>query len=88
MRSILIPVKDLSTAKQRLAPLLTQAQRTELAWAMLEGTFDAVSRVSSVDRIAVVTSYAPAIALANSLQLRSNCGNRTDLRIGVSRLCQ
>jgi 2-phospho-L-lactate guanylyltransferase len=65
MRTILIPVKDLSCAKQRLAPLLTQPQRTELAWAMLEGTFDAVSRVAGVDAIAIVTSYAPAIALAN-----------------------
>ena len=62
MRSILIPVKDLSCAKQRLAPLLTQAQRTELAWTMLEGTFEAAERVKSIDRIAVVTSYAPVIA--------------------------
>ncbi len=64
MRCILIPVKDLSRAKQRLAALMTQEERTRLAWAMLENTFAAVSRVRSVDRIAIVTLYEPAIALA------------------------
>lgn len=67
MRCILIPVKDLLHAKQRLAALMTQAERTQLAWAMLENTFAAVSRVSSIDRIAVVTLYEPAIALAKKL---------------------
>lgn len=67
MRCILIPVKDLSHAKQRLAALMTQAERTQLAWAMLENTFAAASRVGSVDRIAVVTLYEPAIELAKKL---------------------
>jgi 2-phospho-L-lactate guanylyltransferase len=64
MRYILIPVKDLTRAKQRLAPLLTQAERTELAWAMLENTFAAAAQTRTADRIAVVTLYAPAIELA------------------------
>ncbi len=34
MRAILIPVKDLSCAKQRLAPMLAQIERTALAAAM------------------------------------------------------
>jgi len=64
MRYILIPVKDLSRAKQRLAALMTQEERTRLAWVMLEGTFAAAARVRSADRIAVVTLYRPAIDLA------------------------
>jgi len=64
MRYILIPVKDLTRAKQRLAGMMTQAERTELAWAMLENTFAAAARVTSIDRIAVVTLYQPAITLA------------------------
>src|SRR3989442_15304464 len=66
MRYILIPVKDLSHAKQRLASLMTQEERTRLAWTMLEGTFAAAARVCNADRIAVVTLYQPAIALAES----------------------
>ncbi len=64
MRYILIPVKDLSRAKQRLAPLMTQAERTRLAWAMLENTFAAAAWTHNVDRIAIVTLYPPAIELA------------------------
>ena len=70
MRYILLPVKDLTRAKQRLAALLTQAERTQLAWAMLEHTFAAVAAVkglktkTKIDGVAVVTLYPPAIALA------------------------
>lgn len=64
MRYLLIPVKDLARAKQRLSGLMTQEERTRLAWAMLETTFAAASAVKSVDRIAVVTLYPPALALA------------------------
>ncbi len=69
MRYLLIPVKDLSGAKQRLAALLTQAERTQLAWAMLEQTFAAAAQVQTVDRIAIVTLYPPAIALAEKYGL-------------------
>src|SRR5262249_864947 len=64
MRYILIPVKDLTRAKQRLSSLMSQEQRTRLACAMLENTFAAAARARNVDRIAVVTLYSPAIALA------------------------
>ncbi|MEP7337988.1 MAG: 2-phospho-L-lactate guanylyltransferase [Acidobacteriota bacterium] len=66
MRYILIPVKDLTRAKQRLAGLMTQTERTQLAWAMLENTLAVVNRVTAADRIAVVTLYKPAITLAES----------------------
>jgi 2-phospho-L-lactate/phosphoenolpyruvate guanylyltransferase len=64
MLYILIPVKDLSCAKQRLAQLFTQEERTRLAWMMLETTFAAATGVRNVDRLAVVTLYPPAISLA------------------------
>lgn len=64
MRYILIPVKDLSHAKQRLAQLMTQEERTLLAWTMFETTLAAARRVKNADRIAVVTLYPPAISLA------------------------
>src|SRR5215813_2908343 len=64
MRYILIPVKDLTRAKQRLALVMTQEERIRLAWAMLENTFAAAAGARNVDRIAVVTLYPPAIELA------------------------
>jgi 2-phospho-L-lactate guanylyltransferase len=64
MRYILLPVKDLTRAKQRLAGLFTQEERTQLAWAMLEHTFATVAQVRNIDGIAVVTLYERAIALA------------------------
>jgi 2-phospho-L-lactate guanylyltransferase len=66
MRTILIPVKDLTRAKQRLASLMPQEARTRLAWAMLENTFAAAARARNADRVAVVTLYPPAIALAQA----------------------
>ena len=64
MRYILLPVKDLTRAKQRLADRFTQAERTQLAWAMLEHTFTAVAATNGLDGVAVVTLYPPVIALA------------------------
>jgi len=64
MRYILIPVKDLTRAKQRLASLMTQEERTRLAWTMLENTFAAAAGARNADRVAVVTLYPPAIELA------------------------
>ena len=64
MRFILIPVKDLTSAKQRLSPVMTQLERTRLAHAMLEHTFRVVSEVRTKCHFAVVTSYSAAIELA------------------------
>ncbi|MFN7930886.1 MAG: NTP transferase domain-containing protein, partial [Blastocatellia bacterium] len=64
MRYLLIPVKDMSCAKQRLASLLSQEERMHLAWLMLENTFAAAAAACNADRVAVVTSYEPAIRLA------------------------
>lgn len=64
MRYILLPVKDLRIAKQRLAAVMSQEARTHLALAMMEHTFNVVSCVKSIDGVAVVSNYSPAIDLA------------------------
>ena len=61
---ILVPVKNLNGAKQRLASLLTQQQRTELARAMIKDVCHALSEVKSRPAVALVTSDQYAIRLA------------------------
>jgi 2-phospho-L-lactate guanylyltransferase len=64
MRYALVPVKDLTQAKARLSPLLSPAERSALAAAMLDDVCDALRQASLVERIALVTSDAYALALA------------------------
>ncbi|HWQ32793.1 MAG TPA: 2-phospho-L-lactate guanylyltransferase [Blastocatellia bacterium] len=64
MNFILLPVKDLARAKQRLAGLMTQPERTELARLMMEHTFAQVAGVRGCDGVAIVTNYEPAVRLA------------------------
>lgn len=64
MRALLLPVKDLSNAKQRLAGLLTPGERYSLAQAMLQDTFHAVRDVRLAEKIFVVTNYEPAARVA------------------------
>ncbi len=67
MPAILIPVKDLRRAKQRLAGLLTQAERTALAHALLEDVFSAVAAVRGADAVFVVSSDPAALERARRL---------------------
>jgi len=71
MRALLLPIKDLRQAKQRLAPLLNPEERFALAQAMLADTIRAVRGVRRAGRIFVVTNYIPAMetAEANGWQL-------------------
>lgn len=64
MRYILIPVKDLGRAKQRLSSLMSQEQRTVLATELLRHTLTTAAAVSEANEVAVVTLYPPAIRLA------------------------
>jgi 2-phospho-L-lactate guanylyltransferase len=68
MRAVLIPVKDLFCAKQRLAPILSQAERTALAAAMMEDVFSAVAEARGIDEVFVVSNYGPALERARSLR--------------------
>jgi 2-phospho-L-lactate guanylyltransferase len=61
---ILIPVKNLSSAKQRLAAILDQSARTELAQTMLEDVTAAVAAWEKHPPCALVTSDPFAIELA------------------------
>jgi len=64
MRALLLPIKDLGNAKQRLAEILSPEQRFGLAQAMLGDTLRAVGGSRSADRVFVITSYEPAAEAA------------------------
>jgi len=64
--AILIPVKDLAHAKQRLAATLPQEARTRLAHAMLEDAFAAVAGVRERVPVFVVSSDSGALAAARA----------------------
>jgi 2-phospho-L-lactate guanylyltransferase len=64
IRALLLPIKDLRNAKQRLDGVLTPEERFSLARAMLEDTILAVSRVQRAEKIFVITNYEPAMEAA------------------------
>ncbi len=61
---ILVPVKNLSEAKQRLASVLDQSRRTQLAQAMLHDVLSALHGWKSRPTVALVTSDPFAVKLA------------------------
>lgn len=65
---ILIPVKSLATAKQRLASFLDQAARTELAKAMLQDVLDAINSWSLRPAVSLVTGDPFAKELARQFR--------------------
>ncbi len=67
MKALLIPVKDSTNAKTRLAGLLSPEGRRRLARAMFEDVSRAVAGALKPDRIVMVTSFAPAIERAREL---------------------
>ena len=64
MLALLLPIKDLRQAKQRLAPLMSPEERCRLAQAMLADTIRAVRGVQRADKVFVVTNYPPAMQAA------------------------
>jgi 2-phospho-L-lactate guanylyltransferase len=64
---ILIPVKNLSSAKQRLASVLPQEARTQLAQAMLHDVVAAIAAWKVRPNCALVTSDPFAIELARKV---------------------
>jgi 2-phospho-L-lactate guanylyltransferase len=67
LKAILIPVKEFSRAKQRLAMDLSGPDRASLAQAMFEDVFDVVAAVRRIDAIFVVSSEPVALARARGL---------------------
>lgn len=57
---ILVPIKDLLHAKQRLSHLLTPEQRTELAHSMVEDVFDALAPFATNPGVTAVSGDARA----------------------------
>jgi 2-phospho-L-lactate/phosphoenolpyruvate guanylyltransferase len=66
MKALLIPVKDLRNAKQRLAPWLSQSDRTDLATAMFDDFCAAVLRARGFDCIFMISNCEPAIDRAQT----------------------
>jgi 2-phospho-L-lactate guanylyltransferase len=66
---ILVPVKNLSSAKQRLAAVLDQPARTELAQAMLHDVVAAITSWARRPACALVTSDSFALDLARQYAL-------------------
>lgn len=67
MKALLIPVKDPTHAKSRLSGLLSADERRRLAWTMFEDVIRAIVETREADRFVLVSSYAPAIERARSL---------------------
>src|SRR4030095_72192 len=67
MRALLIPVKDPTHAKTRLAGLLSEDERRRLAWSMFEDVSRAVVNARKPERVVIVTSFGPAVEHARKL---------------------
>jgi 2-phospho-L-lactate guanylyltransferase len=63
----LVPAKALDQAKGRLAAILSEAERRELALAMLEDVVRALQSVSAIDDVVVVSPDADVRTLASEL---------------------
>ncbi len=65
MKFVLIPVKNLKFANKRLSPVLSQQNRTALAYAMLEDVYNSATKSALADKVAVVTMDKQAILVAS-----------------------
>jgi 2-phospho-L-lactate/phosphoenolpyruvate guanylyltransferase len=89
---ILIPVKNLSNAKQRLASVLNQANRTELAQAMLSDVLEVLAAWIHRPAVSIVTGDPFAVSLARrfSFDVIPDSTNRsqTDAIEMATRVCE
>jgi 2-phospho-L-lactate/phosphoenolpyruvate guanylyltransferase len=89
---ILVPVKNLSAAKQRLAAVLDQSERTELAQAMLHDVVATLAAWSRCPARALVTSDPFALKLAQQYNFKiipdpANPGETGAIEM-ATRLCE
>jgi 2-phospho-L-lactate/phosphoenolpyruvate guanylyltransferase len=89
---ILLPVKNLSGAKQRLAAILDQPARTELAQAMLLDVLETVSNCAHHSEVGIVTSDPFALQLAHQFHFNvipdnANRGETDAIEI-ATRFCE
>jgi 2-phospho-L-lactate/phosphoenolpyruvate guanylyltransferase len=89
---ILIPVKNLATAKQRLASALSQAARTELAQAMLWDVLEVISKCADCSEISLVTSdpFATHLARQFDFEVIADSANRgeTEAIAMATQICE
>ena len=89
---ILVPVKNLKQAKQRLAPALDQAARTELAQAMLHDVLEILSLWPGRPEVAIVSCDSFAMSLANTYRFEviadHKNGGETDAIEMATRVCE
>lgn len=92
MRALLLPIKDLRNAKQRLIGVLTPEERFGLAQAMLADTIRAVQRVRRADKILVITNYEPVMRIAEEngweILREERQVSESDSVDAASRLCE
>ncbi|MBC8240649.1 MAG: 2-phospho-L-lactate guanylyltransferase [Alphaproteobacteria bacterium] len=74
-----VPVKQFDQAKKRLSPVLNADERRRLSRVMLADVLDALSKVSGIDGVLVVTCEPDAMELARTfgaevLQEMTSCG--------------
>ncbi|MSO77935.1 MAG: 2-phospho-L-lactate guanylyltransferase [Alphaproteobacteria bacterium] len=86
-----VPVKDMTQAKQRLAPALPQTGRTALYQAMLEDVLAALKRARGLAGILVVSGDPAAAALATNYGARvlgeaANLGHTQAVLAGIELL--
>ena len=88
---ILIPVKNLASAKQRLAAILDQQTRTELARAMLLDVLETLVGWRHCPEVGIVTSDPFALQLAQKFQFTviadNNNRSETDAIEIATRYC-
>jgi 2-phospho-L-lactate guanylyltransferase len=89
---ILVPIKNLTNAKQRLAALLDQSTRTQLAQAMLFDVLEAVSQCNSRSDVGLVTTDPFAVKLARHFHFQvipdnANSGE-TDAIATATQFCE
>lgn len=89
---ILIPVKNLANAKQRLASVLDAGERSALAAAMLEDVLETLSRWTKRPPVAVVTGdpWASSLARKFSFEVIEDAANggETDAIAMATRICE
>jgi 2-phospho-L-lactate/phosphoenolpyruvate guanylyltransferase len=89
---ILVPVKSLANAKQRLASILDQPSRTKLAQAMLFDVLDTLGTWVSRPEVSIVTSDPFALDLARRFEFQIIPDNtnrsQTDAIEMATRFCE
>ena len=89
MKAVLLPLKDLAQAKQRLACRLSAGEREQLAWAMLEDVAQALRQAREPDQVVVVSSCPPILSYAEQNHWRViSERNQISESHSVDRSCQ